>query len=148
MIICPFKDLNRYAAIIPGLEEAVKAVGEITDFTPRTIPLSDGNRIMVQKNVTKEIANGKTEAHHNYLDIQYVVEGEEYVGWADTADLTPAGEFNTVKDVGFFTGPVEFTRIPAGVCYVVFPEDAHMPGVHPQGAHEEVKLVLKLKLNQ
>lgn len=146
MIICPFNDLNRYASLIPGLEEAQKAVSEITDFTPRTIPLSDGNRILVQKNTTKAIADGKTEAHRNFLDIQYVVEGEEYVGWAPVSSLTPVDAFNEAKDVGFYTGDVAFSAITAGNCYVVFPEDAHMPGVHPHGAHEEVKLVLKLKL--
>lgn len=146
MIICPFKDLNRYAAIIPGLEEALKTVSEITDYTPRTIPLSGGNRILIQKVTNKDVMNGKCEAHRNYLDIQYVVEGEETVGWADVASLTPKEEFNTEKDVGFYEGSLEFTRIPAGVCYVVFPEDAHMPGVSLHGPHDELKMVLKLRV--
>ena len=53
MIVCPYKDLGRYAPVIPGLEEAMKAIDAMTEWTPGTVPLSDGNRILVQEGVTK-----------------------------------------------------------------------------------------------
>ena len=146
MIVCPFADLKRYTSIIPGLEEALEAVAELTDWTPRTIPLSGGNRIMVQQATTRSVAEGKIEAHRNYLDIQYIAEGEETMGWAPLSTLTPADSFNTEKDVGFYTGSVDFIRIGAGNCYVVFPEDAHMPGVYLDQPCNIRKLVLKLKV--
>lgn len=146
MIVCPFADLNRYAPLIPGLEEAMQAVAELTDWTPRTIPLSGGNKILVQQAVTRSVADGKIEAHRNYLDIQYIVEGEETMGWAPLNTLTPKDAFNTEKDVGFYTGSVDFVRIGAGHCYVVFPEDAHMPGVYLDQPCNIRKLVLKLKV--
>lgn len=146
MIVCPWKDLNRYAAIIPGLEEAMKVVSELTDWTPRTIPLSDGNKILVQAGTTRNAEGRESEAHRAYLDIQYIVEGEETVGWAPLETLTPTEEFNTVKDKCMYAGPVDFMRIGAGYCYVVYPEDAHMPGVHLDEPHEYKKLVVKLKV--
>ena len=146
MIVCPWKDLGRYEAVIPGLAEAMQAVAEITDWTPRTIPLSDGNKILVQQNTTKDAATQKVETHRNYLDIQYIVEGEETVGWAPTETLTPADEYNPVKDKQMYTGHVDFMRIGAGYCYVVYPEDAHMPGVHIDEPHSFKKLVVKLKV--
>ena len=146
MIVCPWKDLGRYAAVIPGLEEAMKVVAELDDFTPRTVPLSDGNKILVQQNTTKDAATQKIETHRNYLDIQYIVEGEETVGWAPTETLTPADEYNPTKDKQMFTGHVDFMRIAEGYCYVVYPEDAHMPGVHIDEPHEFKKLVVKLKV--
>lgn len=146
MIVCPFKDLGRYAPIIPGLEEALKAVSEITDWTPRTIPLSDGNKILVQQMTSKDAATQLIETHRNFLDIQYVVEGEEVVGWAPTETLTPAEDYNPVKDKQMYSGHVDFMRIGAGYCYVVWPEDAHMPGVHLTEPTSIKKLVLKLKV--
>ena len=74
MIVCPFKDLKRYTASIPGLEEAVAVMAGITDLTPRTIPLSGDNRIMIQSYTTKLPAEGCPEAHREFLDIQYVVD--------------------------------------------------------------------------
>ena len=59
------------------------------------------------------------EAHRKYLDVQYIVEGEETVGWAPLETLTLEGEFNTEKDIGRYAGPVDCMRIGAGYCYVV-----------------------------
>lgn len=147
MIVCPFKDLGRYAPIIPGLEEAVKAANEITDMTPRTVQLSGGNKILVQVNTTKQFHETmKSEAHRDYLDIQYILEGEEVVGWAPLETLTLDGEFNTAKDKGMYAGPVDMVRVGAGYCYVVFPEDAHMPNLCADAPKEIKKLVLKLKV--
>ena len=146
MIVCPWKDLGRYAPIIPGLEDAIKAVNEITDWTPRTIPLPNGNRMTIVTMNTKSLENGKTENHKNFLDIQYVVKGEETMGWAPTETLTPKGEWNFEKDVGFYNGHVDFMRITEGNCYVVYPEDGHMPGVHLDEPKELTKLIIKLKV--
>lgn len=146
MIVCPFKDLGRYAPILSGMEEAIKAVEGLTDLTPRTIPLSDGNRIMIVSGTSKDPAGGLSEAHRNYLDLQYIVKGEETVGWAPLETLEVAKEYDPEKDISMHTGRVDFVRVQAGYCYVVFPEDGHMPGVHLDEPHDFVKLVIKLKV--
>ena len=146
MIVCPWKDLNRYAAILPGLEEVLQTVAEMTDFTPRTVPLSGGNKILVQQGTTKDAATQQVEAHRNYLDIQFLVKGEETMGWAPIEALTPAGEYNETKDKAMYTGHVDFMRIPAGYCYVVYPEDGHMPGSHLDTPKTSKKLIVKLKV--
>lgn len=147
MIVCPFKDLGRYAPIIPGLEEALQAVDEILkNWVPGTVPLSGGNKILVQEGTTKPAQGKLCEAHRQYLDIQYIVEGEETVGWAPLETLTLDGTFDTAKDKGMYAGPVDYMRIGQGYCYVVFPEDAHAPGAHLDTPHTFKKLVLKLKV--
>ena len=144
MILCPWKDITRYEAVLPGLAEALEAIKNLTDLEPKTYPLSNGNRFFVAAGTTKPV--DKAEAHRNYLDIQYVVKGKEVMGWADLAACTPDGEFNTDKDVGFYTGDFEYITIPEGYCYVAFPEDAHMPGRHLDVANDFVKIVVKLKV--
>ena len=146
MIVCPFNELNRYAAVIPGLEEAIAAVNAMAEWAPGTIPLSGGNKILVQEGMTKSAEGKLSEAHRQFLDIQYIVEGEETMGWAPLNTLTLDGEFNTAKDKGMYAGPVDFLRIGKGCCYVVFPEDAHMPGVHLTEPTAFKKLVIKLKV--
>ncbi len=146
MIVCPFKDLGRYAPIIPGLEEAMNAVAAMTEWVPGTIQLSGGNRILVQEGTTGAFDSKLSEAHRQYLDVQYIVEGEETVGWAPLEAMTLSGEFNVEKDIGRYDGPMDYMRIGQGYCYVVFPEDAHKPGVHLDEPHAFKKLVLKLKV--
>ena len=146
MIVCPWKDLGRYAPIIPGLEEAMKVVAEMDDLTPRTVALSDGNKILVQAGPTKPWEGAELEAHRDYLDIQYIVKGQEVVGWAPVETLTLSGEFNTAKDKGMYSGLNDTMLIREGYCYVVYPEDAHAPGKHIDQPGEFVKLVVKLKV--
>ena len=73
MIICPFKDLLKYAPVVPGLEEAVKVASEIQSMEPATVPLSGTNKILVQHGTTKAAEGQLLEAHREYLDVQYIV---------------------------------------------------------------------------
>ena len=145
MIICPWKDIMRYAPVLPGLEEAVAAVNALTEYEDKkNYPLSDGNRFFIAVGKTK--APDVAEAHRKYLDIQYIVKGKEVMGWADLADCELTGEFNETKDVGKYSGNFEYITIPEGTCYVAFPEDAHMPGRHLDVPNDFVKVVVKLKV--
>jgi YhcH/YjgK/YiaL family protein len=78
------------------------------------------------------------------LDIQYLIEGGETMGWAPLNTLTEAKPYNPDKDVWHFDGARDFMFIRPGYCYVVYPEDAHQPGVHLETPNDYVKLVIKL----
>ncbi len=145
MIVCPFKDLHRYAAVIPGVEEAIAKINALENYETATYPLENG-RFMVSHGTTITAEGGVCEAHRQYLDIQYIVKGQEYVGWAPLDTLTPEGEFSTEKDIGMYAGPVDFMRIGEGYCYVVFPEDAHMPTRYLETPNDYTKIVIKLKV--
>ena len=144
MILCPWKDIKKYTALLPGIEEAFDAVNALEDYEPKTVQLSGGNRFFVAAGTTKE--PDVAEAHRKYLDIQYIVKGKEVMGWADLADCKLEGEFNEAKDVGKYSGNFEYLTINEGICYVAFPEDAHMPGRHLDVPNEFTKVVVKLKV--
>ena len=93
MIVCPYKDLHRYAAIIPGLEEAMQVIDRQKTWTPGITQLSGGNRIVASEGTTTPAGSKLCEAHRQYLDVQYIVEGEETVGWAPLDSMTLDGEF-------------------------------------------------------
>ena len=144
MILCPWKDIKKYASLLPGIEEAFDAVSALEDFEPKTVQLSGGNRFFVAAGTTKE--PDVAEAHRKYLDIQYIVKGKEVVGWADLAACTPTDAFNEESDIGFYSGDFNYITVNEGICYVVFPEDAHMPGRHLDVPNDFVKIVVKLKV--
>ena len=145
MIVCPFKDLSRYAAVIPGLEEAVATINGIQSLEPATYPLSCG-RVLVQEGTTKPAEGRLLEAHRQYLDIQYIVKGQEVMGWAPLDTLELVGQFDESKDVGFYTGKFDLMRIGEGYCYVAFPEDGHMPTRYTDAPNDYTKIVVKLKV--
>ncbi len=144
MIICPWKDIKKYASLLPGVEEAFDAVNALTDLEAKTCPLSHDNRFFVAVGTTK--APDIAEAHRKYLDIQYIVKGKEVVGWADLSNCQLQGEFSEEKDIGMYTGDFEYFTIKEGTCYVAFPEDVHMPGRHLDVPNDFVKVVVKLKV--
>lgn len=145
MIVCSWKDIKKYAALLPGIDEAFDAVNALTEYeNGKVYPLSNGNRFFVAVQGTK--APDVAEAHRNYLDIQYIVKGKEVVGWADLAACTPEGEFSEDKDIGMYSGPFAYLTINEGICYVAFPEDVHMPGRHLEVPNDFVKVVVKLRV--
>ena len=144
MIICPWKDIKKYASVLPGIEEAFDAVNALTDYEAKNYSLSNDNRFFVAVGTTK--APDVAEAHREYMDIQYIVKGKEVMGWADLNDCKIVGEFNEEKDIGKYEGDFEYITINEGICYVAFPEDAHMPGRHLDVPNDFVKVVVKLKV--
>ena len=145
MIICPWKDILKYKSMLPGIEEAFAAVNALTAYEDKAnYPLSDGNRFFLAVQGTK--APDVAEAHRKYLDIQYIVKGQEVVGYAPLEACEIVGEFNEEKDIGKYSGNFEYITIGEGMCYVAFPEDAHMPGRHLEVPNDFVKVVVKLKV--
>jgi YhcH/YjgK/YiaL family protein len=68
--------------------------------------IADGITANVQRYETKPVAECRPESHEKYVDIQYIVEGEEYMGWCPLSpDLQVSEAYDAAKDVGFFCAP-------------------------------------------
>jgi YhcH/YjgK/YiaL family protein len=106
----------------------------------------DGDRLFVltQTYQTKPLEGGKLEAHRKYIDIQFVVSGEEYIGYAPLTDQKPVEPFNTDKDIGFYHGDASFTKISAGMFAIFYPNDAHLPSRYLQTTTSVKKIVIKV----
>ena len=107
----------------------------------------DGDNLfaLTQSYETQPIQGGTLEAHRKYIDIQVVISGEEYIGYAPLADQPPVDAFDTEKDIGFYQGGGSFIRISAGMFAVFYPPDAHLPGRHIETPAHVKKVVLKVK---
>lgn len=146
MIICPWKEIRRYIGCVPGLEEAIEAIENLKSMEPATYPLANGCKFFIGEESTTRPAEGaQLEAHRNFLDVQYVFEGEEYMGWAPVDALSVAKEYVAEHDCSMHEGKCQYFHIPAGYCYIVFPEDAHAPMVHLDKPMTERKIIVKLK---
>ena len=145
MILCPWKDIQRYEAVIPYLQEAVAFLEKLEDLTPAEYPLPHG-KVKIQQGTTHVLDETKLEAHRKYLDIQLVLKGREMFGWAPLDTLTPNTEFDAEKDLGFYTGSSLPITVDAGTCYILYPEDGHAPCSHLDTPTDYVKAVVKLEV--
>jgi YhcH/YjgK/YiaL family protein len=105
----------------------------------------DGDSVfaLVQEYNTKPLEQGFWEAHRKYIDIQYVVSGEEHMGYANLAQLN-AGDYDAAKDFLPLHGDGSFLRLPAGMFTLFLPEDAHMPGMAVDQPQPVKKVVVKV----
>ena len=110
-------------------------------------PLEDGAYAAVSEYETKPMATAKFEAHKKFIDVQLILSGNEIIGVAPTALLVERiGEYNPEKDVEFFAANGDFKKLElsAGDFAILYPEDAHMPGVHKDTPSAIKKIVLKV----
>ncbi len=113
----------------------------------------DGDRLlaMVQRYRTKPLVKARWEAHRRYLDIQYVVQGEERIGYAPIVEgLRVAEPYDADKDVLFFDVQGDLLQVPAGSFAIFGPQDIHAPGVvrvSPPVARDVLKVVMKCRVD-
>ena len=88
-----------------------------------------------------------SEAHKKYIDIQYMVEGEEIIGVADISSEKELTEAKEENDVWFYNCKTEPLTLSAGKYMVLYPNDLHCPGVATNGTALTCrKVVVKVKV--
>ena len=95
---------------------------------------------------TKEVA--RLEGHRAFIDIQYMVSGEELIGYVPRGLCAEVSD-DTANDFQELRGTAEFQTLRPGCFAVYFPEDAHQPnvatGTHPGPVR---KIVIKVPVQR
>ncbi len=133
MILDKIENRNVYSAVNEGIN---KVLDFAKDITPETYPTErlyiDGEKLFINFPVyeTHSKEDGMTEAHRQYIDVMYMVEGCETVYVKDvnalknvTKEYDPSIEA-LLADVDDDATAV---RLEAGSFLILFPEDAHAP---------------------
>ena len=93
--------------------------------------VNDDFYFLVQEYDSKDPAVARHEAHKNYVDIQYVVEGKEAIDIAPMMFMEVDEPYDADRDVVFFKEPKQATRfvLTDGGYAILYPEDSHKPGL-------------------
>jgi YhcH/YjgK/YiaL family protein len=69
------------------------------------------------------------EAHRRYIDIQFVIEGTDMIGWKPVRECTNVSQpYDASKDVELYAGrPLSWNPVSGPGFAVYFPGDAHAP---------------------
>lgn len=150
MIYGTIEHWQRYEGLSPALEKGLRFLAE-TDFDsvgPERIEI-DGDEVFasVQSYETKP-DNDTPEAHRKYADIQYLIDGEEYIGVAPLETMTEEAEAHPERDIWLYHGSTDRVRIGNGRFAVLFPEDAHAPGIAVDQPAPARKCVVKVRVTQ
>ncbi len=149
MIVDTLKNSVQYRDTHNGFSESFDFLKKATE---ENLPVGryeiDGDRVFafIQEYISKE--ESSFEAHKNYIDIQFIVEGTEVIYAADISGLTLKCEYSAEKDIMFLEDCEKASKLvlEKGEYGIFFPWDAHKPGLCFGGNSDKVKkIVVKVK---
>ena len=146
MIYDTLKHAGQYRGLSKNL---ARALDYLTGTELETVEAErveiDGERVfaLFQRYETKP-ENDRPEAHRKYIDIQYLIEGEELIGVAPLAAMEREAEAAPERDIWFYEGETAKLPLGGGRFAVFFPQDAHAPCIAAGECRPVRKLVLKV----
>lgn len=146
MVLDRLANAPLYRGLGTRLQEALEYLRttDLTATAPGTYELRGRDvYAIVAEYTTKPRASASWEAHRKYIDVQYVVRGTELLGYANTGRLS-AGAYNEEKEYLPLEGEGEFLTLSEGSFAILWPEDAHMPGVAAGTPAPVKKVVVKV----
>ena len=148
MIVDKIENSHLYKGLSKRIEktfEYIKAT-DLKNIKPGKYEI-DGENIfaLISEYKTKPEQEGKLEAHRKYIDVQYVIEGEELMGYTPLSNQKVLEPYKEENDIVFFAGEKSFTKVSTGMFAIFFPEDVHMPGIMTKESLPVKKLVIKVR---
>ena len=112
----------------------------------------DGDRLfaIVQRYRPKPAAEAVWEAHRKYIDVQYIVDGAERMGYTYLrSGLVVRQPYDAQKDYAFYDATGDLLEVPAGSFVIFAPHDVHAPGLTtdpPETSKQVCKVVVKCRV--
>lgn len=150
MITDKLINVTKYADAIPYAEEMLafaKRAAEEKLPAGRYDIIGDDLYALVQEYTTKTRAEARMESHKLYIDLQYVLEGEEIIYWSAVEDLKVEEDRTPESDLIFYEceEPQGSTCLGAGMFGFYLPTDGHMPSVAAKECAPARKIVFKIR---
>lgn len=134
----------------PDFPLLVSALNEIDSLPAFTEPQSIGwneSYFMVQSYTPASSANRLWETHRRFIDVQIILSGSERIGWSPSNMLTIVEPYDAEKDIEVLDGEGLMHSLGPGDFVILFPTDAHMPGIiNGKRRNNVTKIVSKLSM--
>lgn len=105
---------------------------------------------LVQEYQTAPKAEKKAETHAKYIDIQYIIQGKEVIGFAPFSPENEVMEnLLDQKDIIFYKsakGEMDLV-LSDGMYAIFFPEEVHRPGCNYESGGPVRKVVVKIAMS-
>jgi biofilm protein TabA len=150
MVVDRVENAELYYGLGARIAAALEFIAGVSaeSFKKQTVAI-DGRNVyaMYHAYETEDEAGRLYEAHRNYIDVQYVLEGRETFRVADVGSLTPETDYDSGRDITFYgLGPGSDLRLGPGEFAIFFPHDAHLPKLITDTPTAVKKVVVKVAL--
>ena len=102
----------------------------------------------IQEYISIDLATAKSEGHRNYIDIQFIVKGNERILVEDVNFSKIETEYSDVNDIAFYFDAEDANTLilTDGDFVVLFPHDIHKPSLTYKNKEKVKKIVVKVKV--
>lgn len=108
--------------------------------------IDDQNYVMISTYTVEPPEDRRPEAHKNYIDIQFIIEGEELIGYADHSQAGELKEQIVDRDLYFYRSidNETYLKVSEGSYAVFYPWDIHRPNCQSIAGSKVRKAVVKV----
>lgn len=146
MITGNIKSIETYKGLSAGIDMAIDFILNIGEKTDGDYEI-DGKNVYAMINTIqpKSLDDMVYEAHEKYIDLHYMLEGTEVLGYEKTELCTPITEYNKEEDYRLYNADGNLIKLEKGDFYIVHSFDAHAPECNVDGKRMR-KVIIKIKV--
>jgi biofilm protein TabA len=151
MIVSDLEYVQEQIMLTPSIQKAFEFLRQSSSqkLIEGRIEIDGDNVFALVQSYETTVDSPKFEYHRKYLDVHYIVEGEEIVGWAYQARLLIDFPYDENKDICLGRVPMRDTtlvRLSEGDVIILYPTDAHAPRLAAGIPSHVQKIVVKIAL--
>ena len=150
MIFTNLNDSKKNSTLNEKIQKCIEYVknNDILAMKPGIYDIEDGIKMNYDNYNSKEDKDGFWESHIKNMDIQIMLNGEEYISVNNIKNMKKKSE-DIEKDFVIFEGE-ELFRVPLrnGDILILYPENIHMPGLQIGKSNFNKKVVFKVDLSK
>ena len=150
MIYDKINNIETYTGLSEDIRLGLEWIRDVnSDVKNGVYELSSRVKAIVSEYITKEVNENGYEAHHDYIDIQYLISGEEYINNLPLEYLNEIKVYNKDIDAAFYVeASIKPQELLLGNGYfsILFPQDGHMPQLCVDKPKPVKKVVVKVKI--
>lgn len=148
MIVDSISNYQKYVSLHKGFEKAFSFLRELREDA------SEGTTMLEEDNMWANIieisyvpeSDNIFEAHRNFLDIHYILSGEEKFGYANCDHLNTVERYNAIDDIELLEGEINEILLKKGDFMITFPEDAHIADYQKVNDNTLKRVVVKIRI--
>lgn len=140
--------LDSYSSLGPAIVKCLEMI-RVTDFAA----MSDGkydidgdNLFLKLMTYQTQRKNDTPEGHEKYIDVQYMISGEEYIDYGFIEEMQETVERHESEDYILYRGPTNRVKMTEGTFIVLYPEDVHACCISVNRTTSVRKAVFKIKI--
>jgi YhcH/YjgK/YiaL family protein len=154
MILGNLEHISQQVVLTPNMEKGLHFLRHSDTALVSNGRLAiDGDKVFAIVNMYKTrhlVEMVELEGHKKYIDIQFLVAGQEMIGWASIEDVPVTVPYDASKD--FWNGnllkdQLTWVKLAAGQAIILYPGDAHAAQFTDRIPTQVKKIVVKVAIS-